>query len=169
MTTFTVVILTLAAIVVIVTVIAVTKNLQKSRELRHSYDKISQKLDFLKDYQGRLEAIRGMVNFDALISIHKGMFFHHCLPAKCNADPYGMYRVESIADISKDNIYLGGINGLFTHTISEWQAMDQADSSVADAVRTVYNQYHWQLLSNVRADIHRLEVAKSSLVNRLGK
>lgn len=62
MTTLTVVILTLATIVVIVTVVAVTKNLQKSRELRHSYDKISQKLAFLKDYQGELEAIRGKVN-----------------------------------------------------------------------------------------------------------
>lgn len=166
MTTFTVVILALATIVVIVTVVAVTKNLQKSRELRHSYDKISQKLDFLKDYQGRLEAIRGMVNFDALINIHKGMFFHHCLPAKCDADPYGMYRVKSIADISKNNIYLGGINGLFTHTISEWQSICKEDSV---ELHEVYNQYWWQLLSNVRADIHRLEIAKSNLVNRLGK
>lgn len=166
MATFAVVILILATIVATVTVIAVTENLQKSRELRHSYDKISQKLDFLKDYQGRLEAIRGMVDFDALISIHKGMFFHHCLPAKCDADPYGMYRVKSIADISKDNIYLGGINGLFTHTISEWQSICKEDSV---ELHEVYNQYWWQLLSNVRADIHRLEVAKSNLVNRLGK
>lgn len=166
MATFAVVILILATIVATVTVIAVTENLQKSRELRHSYDKISQKLDFLKDYQGRLEAIRGMVDFDALISIHKGMFFHHCLPAKCDADPYGMYRVKSIADISKNNIYLGGINGLFTHTISEWQSICKEDSV---ELHEVYNQYWWQLLSNVRADIHRLEVAKSNLVNRLGK
>lgn len=166
MATFAVVILILATIVATVTVIAVTENLQKSRELRHSYDKISQKLDFLKDYQGRLEAIHGMVDFDALISIHKGMFFHHCLPAKCDADPYGMYRVKSIADISKNNIYLGGINGLFTHTISEWQSICKEDSV---ELHEVYNQYWWQLLSNVRADIHRLEVAKSNLVNRLGK
>lgn len=169
MTTFTVVILTLATIVVIVTVVAVTKNLQKSRELRHSYDKISQKLDFLKDYQGELEAIRGKVNFDALISIHKGMFFHHCLPAKCDADPYGMYRVKSIADISKDNIYLiylDSIYGLFTYTISEWQSICREGSV---ELHEVYNQYLWQLLSNVCADIHRLETAKSNLAHRLGK
>lgn len=166
MTTFTVVILTLATIVVIVPVVAVTKNLQKVRELRHSYDKISQKLAFLKDYQGELEAIRYKVNFDALISIHKGMFFHHCLPAKCDADPYGMYRVISIADISKNNIYLGDIFGLFTHTISEWQSICE-ESSVE--LHEVYNQYWWQLLSNVRADIHRLEIAKSNLAHHLGK
>ena len=166
MTTFTVVILTLVTIVAIVTVVAVTKNLQKSRKLRHSYDKISQKLDFLKDYQGELEAIRGEVNFNALIRIHKGMFFHHCLPAECDADPYGMYRVKSIADISKDNIYLGGIFGLFTHTISEWQSICKEGSV---ELHEVYNQYWWQLLSNVRADIHSLEIAKSNLAHRLGK
>ena len=166
MTTFTVVILTLATIVVIVTVVAVTKNLQKSREVRHSYDKISQKLDFLKDCQGELEAIRDKVNFDALIRIHKGMFFHHCLPAKCDADLYGMYRVKSIADISKDNIYLGGIFGLFTHTISEWQSICKEGSM---ELYEVYNRYWWQLLSNVRADIHRLEITKSNLAHRLGK
>lgn len=166
MTTFTVVILTLATIVVIVTVVAVTKNLQKVRELRHSYDKISQKLAFLKNYEGELEAIHGTVNFDALISIHKGMFFHHCLPVKCGADPFGMYRVESIADISKNNIYLGGINGLFTHTISEWQSTCKEGSV---ELHEVYNQYWWQLLSNVRDDIHRLEIAKSNLAHRLGK
>ena len=166
MTTFTVVILTLATIVVIVTVVAVTKNLQKSRELRHSYDKISQELDFLKDCQGELEVIRGKVNFDALIRIHKGMFFHHCLPAKCDADLYGMYRVKSIADISKDNVYLDGIFGLFTYTISVWRSIYKEDSV---ELHEVYNQYWWQLLSNVRDDIHRLEIIKSNLAHRLGK
>ena len=166
MTTFTVVILTLATIVVIVTVVAVTKNLQKSRELRHSYDKISQKLASLKDYQGELEAIRYKINFYALISIHKGMFFHHCLPAKCDADPYGMYRVKSIADISKDNIYLGGIFGLSTHTISEWQSICKEGSV---ELHEVYSQYWSQLFSNVHTEIRRLEIAKSNLAHRLGK
>lgn len=166
MTTFTVVGLALAAIVAVPTVVAVTKNLQKSKELRHSYDKISQKLAFLNNYQGELEAIYGTVNFDALIRIHKDMFLHHCLPAKCGADLYGMYRVPSIADISKDNIYLGGINGLFTHTISEWQSICKEGSV---ELNEVYKQYWWQLLSNVRDDIHRLEIAKSNLAHRLRK
>ena len=166
MTTFTVVILTLATIVVIVTVVAVTKNLQKSRELRHSYDKISQKLAFLKDYQGELEALYGKVNFDALILIHKDMFLHHCLPANCRADEFGMYRVDSIANLDKTTIYLGGINGLLTHTISEWQSIYKEGSV---ELHEVYNQYWWQLLSNVRDDIHRLEIAKSNLAHRLGK
>lgn len=166
MTTFTVVILTLATIVVIVKVVAVTKNLQKSRELRHSYDKISQKLAFLKDYQGELEALYDKVNFDALILIHKDMFLHHCLPVDCREDEFGMYRVDSIANLDKTTVYLGGINGLLTHTISEWQNICKEDSS---ELHIVYNQYWWQLLSNVRADIHRLEIAKSILAHRLGK
>ena len=166
MTTFTVVILTLVTIVAIVTVVAVTKNLQKSRKLRHSYDKISQKLAFLKDYQGELEAIRGEVNFDALILIHKDMFLHHCLPANCRVDEFGMYRVDSIVNLDKTTIYLGGINGLLTHTISEWQSICKEGSV---ELHEVYNQYWWQLLSNVRADIHSLEIAKSNLAHRLGK
>lgn len=166
MTTFTVVILTLATIVVIVTVVAVTKNLQKSRELRHSYDKISQKLAFLKDYQGELEAIHDTVNFDALILIHKDMFLHHCLPANCQADKFGMYRVDSIANLDKTTIYLGGIYGLSTHTISEWQSICKEGSG---ELYDIYNQYWWQLLSNVRDDIQRLEITKSSLAHRLGK
>lgn len=95
MTTFTVVVLVLAAIVeAVLTVVAVTKNLQKIKELRHSYDKISQKLALLKDFEGDLTALQN---------------------------------------------------------------------------KEVYNQYHWQLLSNVRADIHRLEIAKSNLAHHLGK
>jgi hypothetical protein len=166
MTTFTVVILTLATIVAIVTVVAVTKNLQKSRELRHSYDKISQKLALLKDFEGDLTALQNKIDFSALILLHKDMFYRHCLPAKCGADEYGMYRVKSIADLDRTNIYLGGINGLFTHTISEWQSICEEGSV---ELHEVYNQYWWQLLSNVRADIHRLEIAKSNLVHRLGK
>lgn len=166
MATFAVVVLVLATIVAVLTVIAVTENLQKVKELRHSYDKISQKLALLKDFEGDLTALYNKIDFSALILLHKDMFYRHCLPAKCGADEYGMYRVKSIADLDKTNIYLGGINGLFTHTISEWQSICE-ESSVE--LHEVYNQYWWQLLSNVRADIHRLEIAKSNLAHRLGK
>lgn len=166
MTTFTVVVLVLATIVAVLTVIAVTENLQKVKELRHSYDKISQKLALLKDFEGDLTALYNKIDFSALILLHKDMFYRHCLPAKCSADEYGMYRVKSIADLDKTNIYLGGINGLFTHTISEWQSICEEGSV---ELHEVYNQYWWQLLSNVRADIHRLEIAKSNLAHRLGK
>lgn len=166
MTTFAVVVLVLATIVAVLTVIAVTENLQKVKELRHSYDKISQKLALLKDFEGDLTALYNKIDFSALILLHKDMFYRHCLPAKCGADEYGMYRVKSIADLDKTNIYLGGINGLFTHTISEWQSICEEGSV---ELREVYNQYWWQLLSNVRADIHRLEIAKSNLAHRLGK
>lgn len=166
MTTFAVVVLVLATIVAVLTVIAVTENLQKVKELRHSYDKISQKLALLKDFEGDLTALYNKIDFSALILLHKDMFYRHCLPAKCGADEYGMYRVKSIADLDKTNIYLGGINGLFTHTISEWQSICEEGSV---ELHEVYNQYWWQLLSNVRADIHRLEIAKSNLAHRLGK
>lgn len=166
MATFAVVVLVLATIVAVLTVIAVTKNLQKSKELRHSYDKISQKLALLKDFEGDLTALQNKLDFSALILLHKDMFYRHCLPAKCGADEYGMYRVKSIADLDKTNIYLGDINGLFTHTISEWQSICKEGSV---ELNEVYNQYWWQLLSNVRADIHRLEIAKSNLAHRLGK
>lgn len=166
MATFAVVVLVLATIVAVLTVIAVTENLQKVKELRHSYDKISQKLALLKDFEGDLTALYNKIDFSALILLHKDMFYRHCLPAKCGADEYGMYRVKSIADLDKTNIYLGGINGLFTHTISEWQSICEEGSV---ELHEVYNQYWWQLLSNVRADIHRLEIAKSNLAHRLGK
>lgn len=166
MTTFTVVVLVLAAIVAVLAVVAVTKSLQKIKELRHSYDKISQKLALLKDFEGDLTALQNKIDFSALILLHKDMFYKHCLPAKCGADEYGMYRVKSIADLDKTNIYLGDINGLLTHTISKWQSICKEDSV---ELHEVYNQYHWQLLSNVRADIQRLEIAKSNLAHRLGK
>lgn len=166
MATFAVVVLVLATIVAVLTVIAVTENLQKVKELRHSYDKIFQKLALLKDFEGDLTALYNKIDFSALILLHKDMFYRHCLPAKCDADEYGMYRVKSIADLDKKNIYLGGINGLVTHTISEWQSICEEGSV---ELREVYNQYWWQLLSNVRADIHRLEIAKSNLAHRLGK
>lgn len=166
MATFAVVVLVLATIVAVLTVIAVTENLQKVKELRHSYDKISQKLALLKDFEGDLTALYNKIDFSTLILLHKDMFYRHCLPAKCGADEYGMYRVKSIADLDKTNIYLGGINGLFTHTISEWQSICEEGSV---ELHEVYNQYWWQLLSNVRADIHRLEIAKSNLAHRLRK
>lgn len=73
-------------------------------------------------------------------------------------DKYGMFRTSNIATMSMDEVFLGDIYGLWTHTLTFWLSYQDED-----AVSKVTNQYYQQVLSGIKAEIEELKKKISSL------
>lgn len=71
-------------------------------------------------------------------------------PAIC-PDKYGMFRTKCIGTMSMDEVFLGDIYGLWTHTLTYWLSCQDED-----AVSKITNQYYQQVLSGIKAEIKEL-------------
>lgn len=58
---------------------------------------------------------------------------------------YGMYRTNDILSMTSDEVYLGGVFGLWTHTIEWWER--NVDSE--EDYNIVLNQYKNQIIINL--------------------
>ena len=67
-------------------------------------------------------------------------------------DKYGMFRTKDISTMDPSEVFLGDIEGLWTHSLSYWlTCCDEA------AVAIVTKQYYKQVLSGIKAEITELE------------
>lgn len=66
-------------------------------------------------------------------------------------DKYGMFRTKCIGTMSMDEVFLGDIYGLWTHSLTYWLS-----SKNDEAVSIVTNQYYQQVLSGIKAEIKEL-------------
>lgn len=64
---------------------------------------------------------------------------------------WGMFRTKCIGTMSMDEVFLGGIYGLWTHTLTYWLSCQDED-----AVSKITNQYYQQVLSGIKAEIKEL-------------
>ena len=78
-------------------------------------------------------------------------------PAICPAQ-YGMFRTSNIATMSMDDVFLGDICGLWTHTLTYWLTCNDED-----AVIIVTGQYYEQVLNGIKAEIRELKKKINSL------
>lgn len=67
-------------------------------------------------------------------------------------DKYGMFRTKEIATMDPSEVFLGDIEGLWTHSLSYWLTCNDED-----AVAIVTKQYYRQVLSGIKAEITELE------------
>lgn len=67
-------------------------------------------------------------------------------------DKYGMFRTKEIATMDPGEVFLGDIEGLWTHSLSYWLTCCDED-----AVAVVTNQYYQQVLSGIKAEIKELD------------
>lgn len=63
-------------------------------------------------------------------------------------DQYGMFRTKDILTMGPDEVFLGGVFGLNTHTLTWWE---ERRSSDPEAYKTVLAQYQTHLISNLQA------------------
>lgn len=73
-------------------------------------------------------------------------------------DKYGMFRTKQIATMDPSEVFLGDIEGLWTHSLSYWLTCCDED-----AVAIVTKQYYKQVLSGIKAEITELEYKMHSL------
>lgn len=90
-------------------------------------------------------------NWDDLIKCHKALQAEGILPKNCDVCSWGIVRADSIADINKDNIYLGGIHGLWTKSIADWEKFNDDQSK-----NIVWNQYKSFLYDNLKFEVAKI-------------
>ena len=102
---------------------------------------LNKKRSELVSYFSKLDSFKGGL-YD-LFYFHKGLAekfpdLINKVPSVC-PDKYGVFRTKDIATMSTDDVFLGGICGLFTHNITAWELYKKTDK---EAYNIVLNQYY---------------------------
>ena len=102
---------------------------------------LNKKRSELISYFSKLDSFKGGL-YD-LFYFHKGLAekfpdLINKAPSVC-PDKYGVFRTKDIATMSPDDVFLGGICGLFTFNITTWEPYKKTDK---EAYNVVLNQYY---------------------------
>ena len=102
---------------------------------------LNKKRSELISYFSKLDSFKGGL-YD-LFYFHKGLAekfpdLINKVPSVC-PDKYGVFRTKDIATMSPDDVFLGGICGLFTFNITTWELYKKTDK---EAYNVVLNQYY---------------------------
>ena len=102
---------------------------------------LNKKRSELISYFSKLDSFKGGL-YD-LFYFHKGLAekfpdLINKAPSVC-PDKYGAFRTKDIATMSPDDVFLGGICGLFTFNITTWEPYKKTDK---EAYNVVLNQYY---------------------------
>lgn len=139
-------IILVALIIFIIVGVTAKKNQEKKNEINRLEHQICQ----LNKFKGELMSHHTL---EDTFKIHKQLGTMHLAwsPAIC-PDKYGIFRTSNIATMSMDEVFLGNIYGLWTHTLPFWLSCQDED-----AVSKITNQYYKQVLSGIEAEIEELE------------
>ena len=102
---------------------------------------LNKKRSELISYFSKLDSFKGGL-YD-LFYFHKGLAekfpdLINKVPSVC-PDKYGAFRTKDIATMSPNDVFLGGICGLFTYNITTWELYKKTDK---EAYNIVLNQYY---------------------------
>lgn len=102
---------------------------------------LNKKRSELISYFSKLDSFEGSL-YD-LFYFHRGLAekfpdLINKAPSVC-PDKYGVFRTKDIATMSPDDVFLGGIRGLFTQNIIMWELYKKNDK---EAYNIVLNQYY---------------------------
>ena len=102
---------------------------------------LNKKRSELISYFSKLDSFEGSL-YD-LFYFHRGLAekfpdLINKAPSVC-PDKYGVFRTKDIATMSPDDVFLGGICGLFTQNIIMWELYKKNDK---EAYNIVLNQYY---------------------------
>lgn len=152
---------TIILIIVILLLIAGCVYVYLSR--MHTIQIRREKVTALKELYRQFQvAYQQYVNANTLAScyeVYKNLikyFFPYLIKTNSlRADPYGIFRApgdpysttyqDSLKQITKDNIFLGDINGLWTKPLSYWETCNDKESQ-----NIVWGQFHRYLFSGLK-------------------
>lgn len=113
----------------------------KMKKRKKDYSFLYKKRSELISYFSKLDSFEGSL-YD-LFYFHRGLAekfpdLINKAPSVC-PDKYGVFRTKDIATMSPDDVFLGGIRGLFTQNIIMWELYKKNDK---EAYNIVLNQYY---------------------------
>lgn len=92
-----------------------------------------------------LYEIKNATTLEALLVWYKRAWKAGFQNKNLGPDKYGMFRTNDINKMTIDEVFLGGIYGLWTFSISEWENTDEQSYAI------VKSQYQNLLISNIIA------------------
>lgn len=139
-------------IIFIIVGVMAQKNIKKKDEI----NKLDHQICQLNKFKGELMSHHTL---EDTFKIHRQLGAMHLAwnHAIC-PDKYGMFRTSNIATMSMDEVFLGDIYGLWTHSFTYWLS-----SKNDDAVSVITDQYYQQVLSGIEAEIEELVKKINSL------
>lgn len=90
-------------------------------EVRKNKEDAELQLTLSKNGARIINAIEKCDSLYELMDIHKEAWIIGFQNVNLGPDKYGMFRTESIPTMKPEEVFLGGIWGLFTHTIPFWE------------------------------------------------
>ena len=135
----------LTLIIFVIVGVMAQKNIKKKDEI----NKLDHQICQLNKFKGELMSHHTL---EDTFKVHRQLGAMHLAwnHAIC-PDKYGMFRTSNIATMSMDEVFLGDIYGLWTHSLSFWLSYQDED-----AVSEITNQYYHQVLSGIEAEIEEL-------------
>lgn len=135
----------LTLIIFVIVGVMAQKNIKKKDEI----NKLEHQICQLNKFKGELMSHHTL---EDTFKVHRQLGAMHLAwnHAIC-PDKYGMFRTSNIATMSTDEVFLGDIYGLWTHSLTYWLS-----SKNEDAVSTITDQYYQQVLSGIKAEIKEL-------------
>ena len=135
----------LTLIIFVIVGVMAQKNIKKKDEI----NKLEHQICQLHKFKGELMSHHTL---EDTFKVHRQLGAMHLAwnHAIC-PDKYGMFRTSNIATMSTDEVFLGDIYGLWTHSLSFWLSYQDED-----AVSEITNQYYHQVLSGIEAEIEEL-------------
>lgn len=97
-----------------------------------------QRYDLCTEYLGLLQASSGL---DDLFDLHKDIWNAGLRHPNIGPDPFGMFRTDNITTMSRSEVFLGNMNGLWTLPLKEWIGTPEE--------HIVTEQYRHHLIANV--------------------
>lgn len=142
----------LTLIIFVIVGVMAQKNIKKKDEI----NKLEHQICQLNKFKGELMSHHTL---EDTFKVHRQLGDMHLAwnSAIC-PDKYGMFRTSNIATMSTDEVFLGDIYGLWTHSLTYWLS-----SKNDEAVSIVTNQYYEQVLSGIEAEIEELKIKIHSI------
>lgn len=102
------------------------------------------KINMVSDF---LQALYNTDNLYRILCLHRRLWREGFQNANIGPCMYGMFRTSDISKMTSDEVYLGNINGLFTHTLEWWENNVDTEETYDILVK----QYRRILTSNINA------------------
>lgn len=114
-----------------------------------------------------INAVEKCDSLEELLSIHKEAWIVGFQNGNLGPDKYGMFRTENIPTMKPEEVFLGGIWGLFTHAIPFWEERKSQpygcngfgidpETSLYDIILNQYKQLLYSNFSHIWCEAERL-------------
>lgn len=106
-------------------------------------------IKLIDHFQDIIILLEGAENLRSLMRIHK-FVYHLGFTDNLGPDKFGMFRCESISEMTSDQVFLGGMQGIVTKSIDYWE--QEADDII---YQKVFGQYRSHLRTNINYMVNK--------------